>query len=347
VPILNFALIFALSVAPSNPLPPPRIKVLHREDDPRAMAMSVGIGLLFGAVILAIGVLLLAEYGASLFLGAPLLIGSISGYVYSRNARRTTISSVVLGVATMVLAGCLVVAFAVDGAICVVMALPIAIAFAILGAVIGKQIAERVHRADRGLMGCAIALLICLPIEAIWSEPNEYVVLSSVEIAASPDQVWNRVVAFPEIDGPDPWLFRLGIAAPRRARIEGSGIGAVRYCEFTTGDFVEPITAWEPGRRLAFDVAEQPDPMFELSPYGHIHPPHLDGFLTSKRGEFRLVEVSPGKTRLEGRTWYEVDMYPQAYWRLWCDAIVHQIHLRVLRHIASLDDEATAASADR
>jgi hypothetical protein len=35
----------------------------------------------------------------------------------------------------------------------------------------------------------------------------------------------------------------------------------VRYCVFSTGPFVEPITVWEPGRRLGFDVAQQPPPM--------------------------------------------------------------------------------------
>jgi hypothetical protein len=29
-------------------------------------------------------------------------------------------------------------------------------------------------------------------------------------------------------------------------------------------------------------------------------------------------------------------MRPAGYWRLWCDAIVHRIHLRVLRHIKRL-----------
>jgi hypothetical protein len=45
---------------------------------------------------------------------------------------------------------------------------------------------------------------------------------------------------------PPVWIYGLGVAYPLRARIEGEGVGAVRHCEFTTGAFVEPITAWEP-----------------------------------------------------------------------------------------------------
>ena len=122
------------------------------------------------------------------------------------------------------------------------------------------------------------------------------------------------------------------------SHIEGQGVGATRYCEFTTGAFVEPITVWDPPHRLAFDVTEQPAPMFELSPYRDIHPPHLDGFMRSNRGEFRLVALDDGRTRLEGRTWYEVEMFPQWYWTLWTDSIIHRIHLRVLHHVQRISE---------
>ncbi|GDY12422.1 hypothetical protein LBMAG53_13000 [Planctomycetota bacterium] len=40
--------------------------------------------------------------------------------------------------------------------------------------------------------------------------------------------------------------------------------------------------------------------------------------------------------RLEGRTWYSVEVHPQWYWRLWSDVIIHRIHRRVLDHIKQL-----------
>jgi hypothetical protein len=123
-----------------------------------------------------------------------------------------------------------------------------------------------------------------------------------------------------------------------RATIEGQGIGATRYCEFTTGTFVEPITAWEHPVRLAFDVTDQPPALIELSPYRQVHPPHFAGYLTSKRGEFRLIELPGGRTRLEGRTWYSFAMYPEGYWTLWSDLLIHRIHRRVLEHIKAVSE---------
>jgi hypothetical protein len=154
-----------------------------------------------------------------------------------------------------------------------------------------------------------------------------------MEVAASPEAVWKNVIAFPPLAKPNEWVFRAGISYPMRAEIRGEGVGAVRYCVFSTGSFVEPITRWEPGRRLSFDVSSQPRPMTEWSPYGAITPAHLDGWFESKRGEFRLVSLPNGHTRLEGSTWYVMRLQPAAYWSLFGDAFIHQIHQRVLEHI--------------
>src|SRR5207247_3347954 len=71
-------------------------------------------------------------------------------------------------------------------------------------------------------------------------------VVTSVEIAAPPEKVWPHVQGFADLPPPAEWFFRTGIAYPVRARISGTGVGAVRRCEFSTGPFVEPITVWDP-----------------------------------------------------------------------------------------------------
>ena len=157
-------------------------------------------------------------------------------------------------------------------------------------------------------------------------------VTTSIEIDAPASVVWKNVIAFAQLDEPDEWIFKTGIAYPINATIEGEGVGAVRHCNFTTGPFVEPITVWDEPKLLRFSVTSQPPPMKELSPY-ELHPPHLDGFWLSKEGQFKLIELENGKTRLEGTTWYVNKIEPDFYWTLWSDYIVHKIHKRVLRHI--------------
>ena len=157
-----------------------------------------------------------------------------------------------------------------------------------------------------------------------------------VQLPAPRETVWQHVVGFSEITEQPEWMFQLGIACPTEAKIYGEGVGARRECIFSTGKFVEPITVWDAPGRLAFDVAEQPMPMLELTPYRHVHPPHLDIAFRTTRGEFELRELPNGGTRLVGRTWYVLDIQPNSYWTVWSDWLVHKIHLRVLRHIKSL-----------
>jgi hypothetical protein len=116
-------------------------------------------------------------------------------------------------------------------------------------------------------------------------------------------------------------------------------VGAVRRCEFTTGAFVEPITVWDAPSRLAFDVTEEPVPMEEWSPYSRVYATHLQHYFRSRRGEFRLTALPGNRTRLEGSTWYTLDVHPNFYWRLWAEGFVHTIHARVLDHVARLAEE--------
>ena len=78
--------------------------------------------------------------------------------------------------------------------------------------------------------------------------------------------------------------------------MEGGTVSEVVASEnpdFSTGAFVEPITAWEPPHRLAFSVQSTPPPMDELS-FREVTPPHLEGFFVSRRGEFRLEPLPAG-----------------------------------------------------
>jgi len=177
---------------------------------------------------------------------------------------------------------------------------------------------------------------------AVAARPPLYEVRTAIDVQAPPEVVWQQVVAFTEIPPPTELIFRAGIAYPIRAEMLGSGPGAERHCVFSTGSFVEPIQIWNPPRQLKFSVSSNPPPLEEWSPYSHIEPPHLHGYLLSEGGQFLLTPLAGGGTRLEGTTWYQHGLWPAAYWRLWSDAVIHRIHLRVLRHI---QEEAEKESA--
>jgi len=338
VPVVNFALMAVLSLLPSRPaVQPPPVEPLTPAVDERLKSAMVGVAASLGItlVTVGIGVYLRRSYSTGLFLGVPFTVGYISSYIYNYRHSRPSGESIMVALASVSIAAGALIVFALEGAVCVMMALPIAWIVAWPGALLGRIMARRATYAA-GAMALVVPFFVGVEPRAT---PPTHEVITVVDIAAPRDVVWQHVVTFPDLPPPTEALFRAGVAAPLRTRIEGYGVGAVRYCDFTTGSFVEPITAWEENRLLAFDITAQAPPMTELSPYRDVHPPHLDGYFRATHGEFRLTPLPGGHTRLEGRTSYVVDMFPQMYWTVPARAIVTAIHARVLHHIQTLAEE--------
>jgi hypothetical protein len=337
VPGLNLLLMVALCLPPSKQHAPMPAHFRDRKERLQSAMLGVAASLAITLLSVAVGVYLRRTYSTGFFLGVPFTIGYITSYIYNYRAERPAGQSVLLALGGVTIAAGAMVVFALEGLICVGMALPIAWVIAWPGAVLGRIMARRASLAPTGAgMALLVPLLIGVEPRAV---PPRHEVVTVVEIAAPPDVVWHHVVAFPELPPPTERLFRAGVAAPIRARIDGNGVGAVRYCDFTTGSFVEPITDWDENRLLAFDITSQAPPMSEWSPYRDVHPPHLDGYFRATHGEFRLTPLPGGRTRLEGRTAYVVDMFPQLYWTVPARAIVTAIHTRVLHHIQTLAEE--------
>ena len=348
VPFVNYLLMAAFCLIPSS-LPSAGTTRLEMPAGKRmsSAALAVAAGICFALVMTVSAVLLKGEYGYALFFGAPFGMCALTAFLFNKRYPATVAET--LNVTTILLlsvAGVLLL-FAFEGVLCILMALPIGLGVGFLGAIAGRTMA----RWGQGVVPPAVSAMLLLPIFAALEPPNmTHLVLrevrSSIVVNAPPERVWPHVIAFSPLPNPTDPVFRLGIAYPESAHIEGAGAHAVRYCVFSTGAFVEPITDWEPGKRLGFDVASSPDPLRELSIYANLSPPHLRGYLRSRRGEFRLVSLPGGRTQLEGSTWYEIEMAPQAYWQVWSDFLIHRIHRRVLDHIKAEAESSSNAPAD-
>lgn len=310
---------------------------------------AILMGCLTQTLVGVVSIWLLQTYGFILFFSAPVVAGAVTGFVHNRRQRRSPMATTGTIVAMNAFSFVVMLLTGLDGAICLLMAFPLLVPLSIAGGLVGAALAVAGLRPGvdehRGMIGSIILLPLCLATEPLDQSRPQHRVTTTVEVDAPPEVVWQHVIAFPEIDAPQAWFFRLGIAAPLRATIDGEGEGATRHCEFTTGEFVEPITAWQPPHRLAFDVASQPHPMREWTPFPHLHPPHLDTGFVSRRGEFRLEAISGGRTRLHGTTWYQIDVRPSLYWKSWANPILHAIHRRVLEHIARQSTPSSTPSA--
>lgn len=347
-PFLNYIIISGLSFRADcaiRDVPP--ASAARLEPKMSSALLGLGAGVCLTLAMTLISTYVLKSYGSALFMTTPILIGAASGFFYNRHHPKSLRSTIGVACSAVSVGALCLLLFAVEGVVCLAMALPLAWVMAAMGAVIGSVIAMSGRGTAPGLLVVALTLPAIAGLES-WPEHNNlYEVMSHVEIDAPPQTVWQHVIGFSDLPAPHDWAFKTGIAYPLRATIQGRGVGAVRHCVFSTGPFVEPITHWEEPTRLAFDVASQPPPMQEWSPFKHVHPPHLDGYLRSKRGEFKLIALNNGRTRLEGRTWYELDLWPQPYFTAWSHWTIQRIHGRVLSHVKSLAERDVQLGAKR
>lgn len=294
--------------------------------------IAVGITVVIAGVLTLWGIQGIGKYGMALFVLTPIYIGLGPTVVCGMKGDISRADAMRLGVLSLAVFTVGLLVFAIEGLICIIMAAPIGMVLTLVGSIAGHAIVRRARpTATMAMFVVMVWIPVTATVESV-DTPEMLSVTTSIEIKADRERVWEHVVQFPRLAQPTELMFNAGIAYPIGARIEGSGVGAVRYCTFTTGDFVEPITVYDAPGLLAFDVVEQPAPMVELSLW-KVDAPHLHGFFVSRRGQFKLTELPNGNTLLEGTTWYHHRISPAFYWRLWSDHIVHAIHTRVLQHI--------------
>jgi len=352
VPFGNVVLFAVLSVLPHREITPPQPEVQGPSRPEMSALAVIGITVAVGAALTAFGVLWINLYGWGLFVALPFAMGFAATWLHTARRKRTMRECQMVSQISVLALGSLLLLLGWEGLICLLMATPVVGGLTALGAafVLGLRREAWQQTLKQGSYGALALVWLAVPgimgVErAAPPVPRIDAVTTTVDVDAAPAVVWRAVLAFPPLAPPRAWYFRHGIAYPIGAEITGTGVGAVRHCTFSTGNFIEPITDWDAPNRLAFTVAAQPMAMTEWMPFrSHASvPPHLSrSYFRTVRGEFRLVPLAGGRTRLEGTTWYQNQLWPAAYWRVWTDAILHRIHQRVLQHVKKIAEQSAA-----
>jgi hypothetical protein len=180
-------------------------------------------------------------------------------------------------------------------------------------------------------------------LEHLFAVPTNFDTLQSVEINAPVDAVWRSILHMDRIDEPLALPYRLGVAYPIRGEVLGEGVGAVRHGEFSTGIAVERVTEWVPNQKLAFVVVNDIPAMREMSPYEHVHAPHVVGYFSTRTTSFELVPRS-GAVEVVLRTSHEIRLDPILYWTPMARWMVAENNARVLAHIRRQAERSFRAS---
>jgi hypothetical protein len=274
-------------------------------------------GALAGMAIIVFAVLLSAvtfgSYGWGLFVATPFFVGLTTAYLANRDVALPPGKTflVVLGAAALGVLALLM--FALEGFMCIVLIAPLGALIAAAGGALGQKLAAVGHKRGRPLLSVAVLPLVFLA-EAAMPPSVAINTYESIDIAAPPSTVWRELVSDAPIAGQPQLVALAGFAYPVRGRLLGQGVGAERLGEFTTGIARERVTAWEPGKRLAFVVLRQPAMMEEMSPYRRVHAPHLNGYFETDTTSFELESLPIGGTRLVAQATHRLRIDPALYW---------------------------------
>ncbi len=344
VPVIQIGTLVLLCLPPSRLKGRPRETTTAPSLSPAIIAQGIvaGGGLTVLAVLL--GAVIFGSYGYIMFIASPFLIGAVAAFIGNRERDLGLGPTLSMVFAATVLGGVALIATALEGVVCIVLAAPIGVAFAAVGGLYGRAAALR----SKGRAGPAYAVAV-LPLlfggESLLPPRADFETVQTIEVDAPPARVWQAVLHMDQIDEPLALPFRLGVAYPLRAEIQGEGVGAVRLGDFSTGTARERITAWEPERKLAFMVESDIPPMHELSPYPNVRTPHLEGYFVTGETSFELQPLPGGRTLIVEHSAHSLRLDPVLYWLPLARWIVTTNNARVLAHLKH-QSEATPAATD-
>lgn len=268
----------------------------------------------------------------------PFLLGLSTAYLANRDAPLPSGQTIWIVLLAALLGIFALLMFALEGLVCILLAVPLGLVTSLAGGIIGRQLAAMGHRRGRPLLSIAALPLMFVAEAAL---PPMIIINSAqtIIIAAPPAAVWRSIISPAPIGPAPPLLSIAGFAYPISGTLLGTDVGALRIGEFSTGRTHERVTAWDPGRRLALAVLDQPEMMTEMSPYRDVHAPHLDGYFETQTTSFELAAAGRGETRLTIRAVHRLRIDPLLYWEPLARWAIAQNLERVL---ASLKQRAEA-----
>ena len=238
------------------------------------------------------------------------------------------------------------VALQLEGWICVIFALPAILFMSSLGGVVAGFVRPQVT-SDGGKRLCvaivALLPLIASPLESLRARSNEIrTVACSIDIAATPAQVWKQIRSVPRITEAEhsfSWHHRVGFPRPTEAVLEGTGVGSVRYARFEGNLlFVEKVTEWEENRRLSFSIKADTAniPPTTLDEHVIVGGPYFDVL----HGTYWIEPLGPDRVRLhlasDQRLSTSFNAYA-AWWTEWVMADLQDYILRIIKARAERD----------
>ena len=278
---------------------------------------AVLIGTLTYAGCLQVG----DQMGWALFFAVPISFGALLGYA----CRLQTWGYVALSVLAITTIIFLLVTFSLAGVFC---GFTLGLIFLIpttAGLVCGVTlrmllIAGRWDHAwyFRWYVWLMAALpLITQQVEDRFPRRREIAVIQTgLTINSTPEEAWNAIMFYEDVEHAPPWLLHLALPKPIRSQGDKRRAGEVVTCFYNCGEIKKRISAVLPPRRLVFDVVSV---QMRSENYAHL-----------KDGSFEISPVGDKRCRITLQTRFERKLQPAFIWEPIEREVIHTLHGHVL-----------------
>ena len=145
-------------------------------------------------------------------------------------------------------------------------------------------------------------------------------IVTRMTLAASPDQVWDALMFYEEIEVPPPLYLRLLLPLPIRTHGSKLAVGDEAMCLYEKGHLLKRVTHIDPCRHYGFEVVEQ-----RLV---------VGGGLMLSGGGYTLRELSSDATEVAVTTRYLSRKRPGWLWKPIEATVCHMFHRYLLSAIA-------------
>ncbi len=312
------------------------------------LTVSLSVGLIYGLLArMILGAIQLnaqSDTGASQALATmslafifatPLVVGALTVFLAPQPQRSNGLYAILAPILAITLVLAAFIAFQIELLICAAMLFPVFALMAVIGGGLALALSLAIGNrssAGRNVMMSAIALLplFSVPLEIMVPlRTSIETVISTVDIAAPAQTVWDNVVRVREIQpGERRWTlaYAAGIPNPVKATLDHDGLGGLRQGEFDNGlTFHEVINVWEPARRVRFSITPYAPSVY--APFDNIGKQYLD----LVDAEYRITDRGAAGVRLELISRHRVSTRYNAYSTLLTRTFMGQFQDDLLR----------------
>jgi hypothetical protein len=142
------------------------------------------------------------------------------------------------------------------------------------------------------------------------------VIKTGLTIDATPEEAWNAIMFYEDVEHAPPWLLNLALPQPIRSEGSKQKEGEIVTCFYNCGEIKKRISKVDAPRQLAFDVVD-----IQM---------RSENYAKLKDGSFEIEPVGTKQSRITLTTRFERKLHPSFFWEPIEHKVIHTLHGHVL-----------------